>query len=91
MMINNAYEDNLHPPAPDAARMAAHADTTLYLNCPDLNAACTYLRTHGDETPTPKIACYGMRKVYLRPPTAMGSVCNGPSPRPLFNIRLSGA
>ena len=26
LMLNNAYEDNIRPPAPDPARLAAHAD-----------------------------------------------------------------
>ena len=40
LMLNNAYEDNIRPPAPDLARIAAHADTVLYINCPDPDANC---------------------------------------------------
>ena len=33
-MVNNMYEDNIRPAAPDPARQAAHRDTVLYIALP---------------------------------------------------------
>jgi hypothetical protein len=40
LMLNTAYEFDEERPVPaDAARVAAHGDTILYLGCPDVEAA----------------------------------------------------
>ena len=46
LMLNTAYEfDDERPVPPDPARTAAHGDTALYFDCPDLDAAYEELRT----------------------------------------------
>ena len=68
VMLNTAYEQDDRPSRPEAARIAAHGDTCLYLRCPDVDAAYQHLRAHGLEVPEPKVAPYGMKQLYLRDP-----------------------
>lgn len=68
LMLNNAYENNIRPPAPVAARTAAHADTSLYFQCPDVEAAYDYFRRRGVEVKEPNVAYYGMKQLYLKDP-----------------------
>ncbi len=56
------------PPAPDAARVSAHDDTTIYFGCPDVDAAYEHLRNKGLDVKRPKIAPYGMKQLYLHDP-----------------------
>ena len=72
LMLNNAYEGNIRPDKRDVARTAAHADTTLYLACPDVDGAYAELRAKGIAAGAPKDAYYGMRQVYLRDPDGYG-------------------
>jgi hypothetical protein len=67
-MLNPAYEDEKRPPAPDATRVAAHEDTTLYFGCDDLDALHTYLRRNGVDAQPPQVTNYGMRQLYLKDP-----------------------
>ncbi len=68
LMLNTAYEDDERPPAPDAARVSAHDDTTIYFGCPDVDAAYEHLRNKGLDVKRPKIAPYGMKQLYLHDP-----------------------
>lgn len=68
LMLNTAYEAHVRPPAPDAVRTAAHADTSLYFGCPDLDAAYAHLVAHGIQAEPPRTASYGMRQLYVRDP-----------------------
>jgi len=68
IMLNTAYEAAERPAHPDLARIAAHADTTIYLGCPDVDAAHDYLRAKGVKTQEPETAPYGMRQLYLLDP-----------------------
>jgi len=68
LMLNNAYEDNIRPPEPDPARTAAHRDTFLYFNCPDVDAAYAYLRGKGVAVEAPKVAYYGMKQLNVTDP-----------------------
>jgi glyoxylase I family protein len=43
VMLNTAYDVGKRPPVPDSARVAAHADTILYVGCQDLESAYAYL------------------------------------------------
>ena len=74
VMLNTAYDAGERPPVPDAARVAAHADTTLYLGCQDLESAYAYLVAHGVEAQPPKVAPYGMKQLYASDPDGYG-VC----------------
>jgi len=68
LMLNTAYEQPHRPVKPDASRAAAHADTTLYFECPDVDAAYGHLKSHGVEVKPPKIAPYGMKQLYVSDP-----------------------
>lgn len=68
LMLNTAYEADSRPPAPDPARAAAHADTSLYFGCPDLDAAHAHLAAHGIHAEPPRTASYGMRQLYVTDP-----------------------
>ncbi len=68
LMLNTAYEEDARPPAPDAARTAAHDDTAIYFGCPDVDAAYAYLRARGVAAKEPRIAHYGMKQLYVSDP-----------------------
>lgn len=72
MMLNTAYDDGQRPPEPDAARIAAHADMTIYFGCRDLDGAYEHLRAHGVKARAPKVAPYGMRQLYFQDPDGYG-------------------
>jgi len=55
VMLNTAYDEGERPAAPDAARVAAHADTALFFGCPDVEDTYARLRALGatvQEPPT---------------------------------------
>jgi glyoxylase I family protein len=68
LMLNTAYESEARPPAPDAARIAAHGDTILYFACEDVEAAASVLRARGVASREPIVTLYGMKQVYLQDP-----------------------
>jgi len=68
VMLNTAYEQDTRPLTPDLARKAAHGDTCLYFNCPDVDAAYRHLKSKGSEAQEPKVAPYGMKQLYVRDP-----------------------
>ena len=72
LMLNTAYEAGERPANPDAARVAAHGDTCLYLDCPDVDGAWQELRAKGLELDAPKTARYGMRQLYFQDPDGYG-------------------
>jgi catechol 2,3-dioxygenase-like lactoylglutathione lyase family enzyme len=72
LMLNTAYDDGQRPATADPARLAAHADTILYLGCADLDAAYAYLSAEGVNAERPKTAPYGMRQMYLADPDGYG-------------------
>ncbi len=74
LMLNTAYDVGTRPPAPNHARVLAHGDTILYLGCPDLESAYSYLVEHGVSVEPPHVAPYGMRQVYAVDPDGYG-VC----------------
>jgi glyoxylase I family protein len=67
-MLNTAYEADTRPPAPDAARIASHADVGLFFSCSDLESAYAHLVAKGVEAPPPKVAPYGMKQLYVTDP-----------------------
>jgi glyoxylase I family protein len=72
LMLNTAYDDGERPAVPDAARVAAHADTIVYMGCEDLEAAHAFLRAQGVECGPPRVAAYGMRQLYATDPDGYG-------------------
>jgi uncharacterized glyoxalase superfamily protein PhnB len=68
IMLNTAYEQSDRPARPDASRAGAHADTTLYFQCPDVEAAYRHLKAHGVEVKSPKVAPHGMKQLYVVDP-----------------------
>jgi len=80
VMLNTAYDSGERPPAPDAARVAAHGDTALFLGCRDLDQAYGHLVAHGVRAEPPKIAPYGMRQLYATDPDGYGLCFQWPHP-----------
>ena len=75
LMLNSAYEPGAaRPERPDPARVAAHRDTTLYLGCPDVDAAYEHLRALGIAARPPEVAPYGMKQLYVQDPDGF-NVC----------------
>ena len=74
LMLNTAYDVGERPPSPDPARVAAHADTILYLGCEDVDGAYTFLSAAGVKVQPPKVAPYGMKQLYASDPDGYG-VC----------------
>ena len=68
LMLNTAYEANDRPPAPEPLRLAAHGDTSLFFDCPDVNEACAFLRAKGLTVKDPVERDYGMKQLYLTDP-----------------------
>lgn len=68
LMLNTAHERDFRPAAPDPAMRAGHADTGLYIECPDVDAAYQYLRAQGVEAKPPTVAPYGMKQLYVADP-----------------------
>lgn len=68
VMLNTAYEHADRPAEPDRRRVAAHADTTLYFGCPDVDAAYRHLQSHGIDVEPPQVAPYGMKQLYVSDP-----------------------
>jgi glyoxylase I family protein len=68
LMLNTAYEGDAHPPAPDPHRVEAHADTCIYLGCPDVDAAYGHLRARGLDVAAPVVQGYGMKQLYVTDP-----------------------
>ena len=68
LMLNTAFDSEERPSAPDAARTAAHADTTLYFACQDVDHVYRHLRSHELDVKPPQVAPYGMKQVYVSDP-----------------------
>ena len=68
LMLNTAYETPDRPEKPDAVRVSAHADTTIYFGTPDVDAIYEDLLSKGVKLDPPKIAPYGMKQLYLTDP-----------------------
>jgi glyoxylase I family protein len=68
LMLNTAYEADHRPPVPDPARIAAHGDTALFFDCPNVDAAYEYIRGRGISVSGPVVRDYGMKQLYLSDP-----------------------
>jgi glyoxylase I family protein len=80
LMLNTAYEQHERPVKPDAARVAAHADTCLFIGCPDVDGAYRYLRDRGVDVKEPEIAWYGMKQLTVVDPDGYGVCFQWPAP-----------
>jgi len=81
LMLNTAFETQDRPPAPEAGRTQAHADTTLFFGCPDVDAAYAHVKAHGIEAPPPSVAPYGMKQLSLRDPDGYAICFQWPAER----------
>ena len=68
LMLNTAYDGDERPPRPDAERIAAHGDMTLYFGCPEVDAAYAELKGKGLAVKEPKVSWYGMYQMYVTDP-----------------------
>jgi catechol 2,3-dioxygenase-like lactoylglutathione lyase family enzyme len=82
LMLNTAYEADERPAAPDPGRVAAHADTTLFFGCPDVDAAYALLRERGVEVDEPRVREYGMKQLSLSDPDGYGLCFQWPAGMP---------
>jgi glyoxylase I family protein len=72
LMLNTAYDEGERPALPDAKRIAAHDDITLYFACPDVDGAYAHLQSIGLQIAKPSMAGYGMNQLYLKDPDGYG-------------------
>lgn len=73
IMLNTAYETNdERPQGPDPARQAAHADTTIFFGCRDVDEVYRDLLAHGIELDGPVVRDYGMKQLSLSDPDGYG-------------------
>lgn len=68
LMLNTAYDTGMRPAIPDAARVAAHADTELYFGAPDVDAIHRDLQAKGLDPEEPRIQSYRMKQLRLADP-----------------------
>jgi glyoxylase I family protein len=68
IMLNTAYELHDRPGNPEVSRTTAHADTILYFDCPDVDAAYRHLKSRGLNVKPPTVAYYGMKQLYVSDP-----------------------
>jgi glyoxylase I family protein len=68
LMLNTLYENDERPPAPDPARVAAHADVSLFFACPDVDEAYRELRAKGLDLKAPVVRTYGMKQLSFDDP-----------------------
>ena len=74
VMLNAAYDVGERPPLPDPVRVAAHADTILFVGCQDLEGAYAHLLAHGVKAEPARVAPYGMKQLFASDPDGYG-VC----------------
>ena len=79
LMLNTAHDAGERPEQRDAARWSGHADTCLFISCPDVDAAHAHLTSQGLELDPPKIAPYGMKQLYVRDPDGYGLCFQAPA------------
>jgi len=72
LMLNTAYEQGTRPEQPEAERVAAHRDTTLFFGCPDPEEAYRHLQAAGYPAEAPTVAPYGMKQLNLKDPDGYG-------------------
>lgn len=68
IMLEPLYPLKEQAPRPDPLRVQHHADTFLYLGCPDIDAAYDHLKSKGIPLEPPRMTYYGMKQVYFSDP-----------------------
>jgi glyoxylase I family protein len=68
LMLNTQYDISKRPPSPDHARRAAHADTTIYFGCPNVQAAYEHMRSKGLDVKEPFTTQYNFKAIRLSDP-----------------------
>jgi uncharacterized glyoxalase superfamily protein PhnB len=68
LMLNTAYDSGERPPLPDAERLKAHADTSLFIGCRDIDAVYVALTQVGLDVEPPARTAYGLRRFDIRDP-----------------------
>lgn len=72
LMMEPLYPEKDRPAVPDEARRLAHADTTLYFGCPEVEKAYVRMRDNGFAVDPPRVAYYGMKQLYCQDPDGYG-------------------
>jgi len=68
LMLNTLYEAADRPAAPDPSRTAAHSDTGLFFNCPDVDAIYRHLLDEGLVVEPPVIRPFGVKQLFAKDP-----------------------
>lgn len=69
LMLNTAYDEGQRPASPEAARVAAHGDTALFFDCPDVEDLYVRLRAFGAKVEEPLATTpYGMKRFTISDP-----------------------
>jgi glyoxylase I family protein len=72
LMLNALYDRDEAPGVPDPARVAAHRDTTIFIGCPDVDAAYQHLQAIGLTLDPPTTTHYGMKQLWFTDPDGYG-------------------
>jgi len=79
LMLNTAYDEGERPPAPNAARVAAHGDTALYLGCANVDTAFQQLLPFGvNVLEKPFTTVYNMKRFTIADPDGYNLSFQGP-------------
>lgn len=68
LMLNTQFDSNERPDLRDAARNAAHGDTSLYIGCRDVATDYEALIERGLQAAPPKLASYGVKQFSAHDP-----------------------
>jgi glyoxylase I family protein len=68
LMLNTAYEKDDRPIQPDPVRKTAHADTSIYFGCSDVDGTYEELRARGLDIAEPMETGYGFKAITLIDP-----------------------
>ena len=80
LMLNTAYDEGERPAAPDAARIAAHGDTSLFFGCADVDATYQELvRRKALVVEEPAVTRYGMKRFTIVDPDGYYLCFQGPA------------
>ena len=81
IMLNTAYDEGERPPAPDAARFAAHSDTALFFGCLNVDTLYNQLFPLGiNVLEKPNTTAYNMRRFTIADPDGYNLSFQGPVP-----------
>jgi uncharacterized glyoxalase superfamily protein PhnB len=81
IMLNTQFDSNERPQTADPSRSEAHADTTLYIACEDVDEAYRELTQRGLRADPPKQAGYGLMLFSCKDPDGYNVVFQEARPR----------